>query len=243
VAEISLRGRAVAYTLVRHPRARHVRVTVRPDGVRVSAPPRHPRREVESFLRSRADWVIGHLDSLAAASPPPLADGDLLPLLDGAVELGVRAGSRDRWRFRADDARLAVEVEAPDRVGAVVERWYRSLAAGWFRDRADGRASALGVRYSRLSVRDGRTRWASCSSRGTLSFSWRLMMAPARVGEYVVVHEVAHLVEMSHSPAFWALVERECPGWRADRDWLRRHGRALEMGPAPVRAAREERPR
>jgi predicted metal-dependent hydrolase len=132
-----------------------------------------------------------------------------------------------------------VEVAAPGRVEAVVEGWYRSLAATWLRERADARAAAFGVGYARLGVRDGRTRWGSCSSRGALSFSWRLMMAPARVAEYVVVHEVAHLVEMSHSRAFWALVEREWPDWRADRDWLRRHGRALELGPASIRAARE----
>ncbi len=228
----------MAYTLVRRAGSRHLRVTVRPDGVRVSAPSRQARRDVEAFLRSRSGWVLEHLDRLAATAPPPLADGAVLPLLDGAVELGLRPGVRSRWRFRAEDARLAVEVAAPGDVDRVVESWYRSRAAGWFRARADARAAALGVRYARLSVRDGRTRWASCSGAGTLSFSWRLMMAPARVAEYVVVHEVAHLVEMSHSPAFWSLVEREWPDWRADRAWLRRHALALELGPgaAPARA-------
>jgi predicted metal-dependent hydrolase len=236
VSEIRLDGRTVRYTLVRRARSRHIRITVRPDGVRASAPPGCTRREVEAFLRRRAGWVLHHLDRLAAAAPPPLADGAMLPLLGGAVELGVRHGRRARWRFRDEDARLAVEAPDPSDVDAVVESWYRTLAAGWFRRLADERAAALGVRYARLSVRDGRTRWASCSSAGTLSFSWRLMMAPARVGEYVVVHEVAHLVEMNHSPAFWALVKAAWPGWRADRDWLRRHAPALELGPAATLA-------
>ena len=131
----------MAYTLVRRTRSRHLRVTVRPDGVRVSAPPRHARREVEAFLRSRSGWVLEHLDRLAATAPPPLADGAVLPLLDGAVELGLRPGARSRWRFRAEDARLAVEVAAPGDVERVVESWYRSRAADWFRARADARAA------------------------------------------------------------------------------------------------------
>ena len=89
---------------------------------------------------------------------------------------------------------------------------------------AQSEAMALGVRYSRITLRDQRSRWGSCSSKGALSFNWRLVLAPHDVLDYVVVHEVCHLVELHHGPAFWALVEKRRKGFRESRDWLDQHG-------------------
>jgi predicted metal-dependent hydrolase len=89
---------------------------------------------------------------------------------------------------------------------------------------AQSEAAALGVTYTRLTMRDQRSRWGSCSSKGALSFNWRLVLAPHDVLDYVVVHEVCHLVEHHHGPAFWALVEKRRPLFRDSRDWLDRHG-------------------
>jgi predicted metal-dependent hydrolase len=88
-------------------------------------------------------------------------------------------------------------------------------------------APALGVSYRRIEVRDQRTRWGSCSTIGTLSFNWRLVLAPFDVLDYVVVHELCHLVEPNHSRRFWRLVEKRRPNWRVQRDWLDRHGPEL----------------
>ena len=92
---------------------------------------------------------------------------------------------------------------------------------------ADEEAAALGVSFRRIEVRDQRTRWGSCSTRGTLSFNWRLVLAPLAVLDYVVVHELCHLREPNHSARFWSLVESRRPEWRAHRDWLREHGPEL----------------
>ena len=92
---------------------------------------------------------------------------------------------------------------------------------------AEDEARALDVRYERIAIRGQRTRWGSCSSRGTLSFNWRLALAPLYVLDYVVVHELCHLREPNHSPRFWALVAERRPGWRSERDWLREHGAEL----------------
>ncbi len=92
---------------------------------------------------------------------------------------------------------------------------------------ADQEAPALGVVYERIQVRDQRTRWGSCSSRGTLSFNWRLALAPHEVLDYVVVHELCHLREANHSRSFWSLVETRRPAWREQRRWLREHGAEL----------------
>ena len=92
---------------------------------------------------------------------------------------------------------------------------------------ADEEAPPLGVRYERIQVRDQRTRWGSCSTRGTLSFNWRLVLAPFEVLDYVVVHELCHLREPNHSRRFWGLVESRRPCWREQRGWLREHGAEL----------------
>ncbi len=92
---------------------------------------------------------------------------------------------------------------------------------------AEAEARRLGVTYAALQIRDQRTRWGSCSPRGTLTFNWRLVLAPHAVLDYVVVHELCHLREAKHGPAFWRLVEQARPDYKAPRAWLRRHGHEL----------------
>jgi predicted metal-dependent hydrolase len=92
---------------------------------------------------------------------------------------------------------------------------------------AEEEAARLDVTYERIRIGDQRTRWGSCSARGTLSFNWRLVLAPPDVLDYVVVHELAHLLVPDHSPRFWQLVEQRRPQWRAQRAWLREHGPEL----------------
>jgi hypothetical protein len=110
---------------------------------------------------------------------------------------------------------------------ALTERQGRSAARALVEVLAAPEASALGVSYERIAIRDQRTRWGSCSSRGTLSFNWRLVLAPPEVMDYVVVHELCHLRHPDHSPRFWRLVEERRPGFAAQRTWLREHGAEL----------------
>jgi hypothetical protein len=93
-------------------------------------------------------------------------------------------------------------------------------------------AEKIGVRYGRVSVKDQKTRWGSCSEKGNLNFNWRLMTAPASVRDYVVIHELCHLIEMNHSKNFWQQVSRFCPDHKTCRKWLRDHGRELYKTPS-----------
>jgi predicted metal-dependent hydrolase len=126
------------------------------------------------------------------------------------------ASERRRQQPRLGLERLAVS-ESEARVAA------RELISGL----ADDEAPQIGVTYTRLRIGDQRTRWGSCSVRGTLSFNWRLVLAPLEVLDYVVVHELCHLSVPDHSQRFWRLVERHRPDWREQRAWLREHGAEL----------------
>ena len=225
--QVLVGGRPIPYELVRRPRMRTIRMVVGEGRLRVSCRHSVPVREVEQALREKESWILRHVHLLEQGPPPPLADGDALPLLGGEVELGLMRTGRSVWRFREDDARLTVEVADPEDADAVVGDWYRAVAmhrlGGLVRDRAPD----LGVAVPHLAVRDTRSRWGSCSTAGRVALSWRLVMAPPEVADYVVVHELAHLREMNHSAAFWDVVASVVPDHRAQRAWLRRHGDAL----------------
>jgi predicted metal-dependent hydrolase len=216
--------------VVRHRGARRLTLRVSHAGARLTVPPRTSAREIEAFLRNSSVWVA---DQRARLGPPPapLAAGDRLALLDGELVLAT-GPARRRTTVRRDGRRLVAALGPGAGLDAAVERWYRREAAAVLGARSSALAARLGVEIAALGVRDPRSRWGSCSSSGRLSFSWRLLLAPAAVLDDVVAHEVCHLVRPDHSPAFWELMGRVAPGHRASRAWLHEHGERLHLGPA-----------
>lgn len=110
-----------------------------------------------------------------------------------------------------------------------LENRYKEAARSYIPKRVAYYHAMTGGDYRRIAIRDQKTRWGSCSSKGTLSFNWRLMLAPPAVLDYVVVHELCHLTHMDHSPAFWQTVEAVCPDYRSLRKWLKEHGNELVL--------------
>ena len=155
-----------------------------------------------------------------------------MPYLGGSLELRVserRGRARASVRRRGNVLEVAVDRPGADAVREALEAWYRRRARAEVSARLDAACARSGGSYARLAIRGQRTRWASCSSSGTMSFNWRLLLAPEAVLDYVVEHEVAHLDVADHSPRFWALLESRCPGCREHERWLRRHGAALHL--------------
>jgi predicted metal-dependent hydrolase len=182
-------------------------------------PSRASPRLADALLERHRDWIARRL----AADRPVLG-------LAGAVWLaGERLPVERRpGRPRADlrNGRLVVAGDARGS-GAALASWYRREARAAIGAAVAREAARLDLEPGPISIRDQRTRWGSCSSSGALSFSWRLVLPPRAILDYVVVHELCHLREPKHSRRFWALVDAARPGWRAEAAWLRRHGSEL----------------
>ncbi|EAR52364.1 zinc metallopeptidase-like protein [Oceanicola granulosus HTCC2516] len=210
--------------LRRSARARRLSLRVsRLDGrVTLTLPRGVSEREGLKFARAREEWLRGHLAGIGAGRVARL--GGSVPF-EGR-ELPVRAGAVRGSRL--EDGVLWLP-DQPERAGARIGAFLKTAARDRLAARSDHHAAALGRTYGRITLRDTRSRWGSCSSTGDLMYSWRLVMAPPEVLDYVAAHEVAHLVEMNHSPAFWAVVARLLPDHAAARAWLRDNGSALHQ--------------
>ena len=174
-------------------------------------------RPVEVHIR-RSKRVHGHRIYVRPGLPPELV---VRPRASDA-QIDAALAMHREWLER-QLARLAAPCLGLDRL-TLTEAQGRREAHARILLLVQSEAAALGVTFTRLTLRDQRSRWGSCSSRGALSFNWRLVLAPHDVLDYVVVHEVCHLVEHHHGPAFWELVERRRPHYRGPKDWLDRHG-------------------
>ncbi|HWX45149.1 MAG TPA: SprT family zinc-dependent metalloprotease [Solirubrobacteraceae bacterium] len=214
----------IPYTIRRSTRARRVRVNVHAQArVEVVLPQRAPERAAAAAVAELRPWIERRLREAREALEHVAQRGATVPYLGGTLELVPQAG---RTQVHRRGERLLVPQGDPR---PALERFYRRAARAEVVPRLDRATALAGTPYSGLSIRGQRTRWASCSRGGRMSFNWRLLLAPERVLDYVVWHEVCHLEVLDHSPRFWALVERRWPGWREDREWLRRHGGTLVL--------------
>ncbi|MHA6266232.1 M48 family metallopeptidase [Aliiroseovarius sp. CAU 1755] len=221
---LTLEGQPSVSVLLR-PSSRARRLSLRVsklDGrVTLTVPHGASRREAETFARDRAAWIREHLLNTLPELRPTLGDsipfqGKLHPLVGD-----------DRRAARIVDGRILLPHGDPNQIGVRLEALLKREARDRLAAASDHYAERVGRSFGRISLRDTRSRWGSCSSQGNLMYSWRLVMAPATVLDYVAAHEVAHLVHMDHSPRFWAQVEAICPDYRVPRAWLRANGTEL----------------
>ena len=215
---------SIPYAVRRSSRARRVRINVDAhSGVEVVLPMREPERAAAAAVAELRPWIERRLHEAAAVRRSVLERAGTVPYLGQSLTLVPQQG---RTRVHRRDERLLVP--APDPKPAL-ERWYRRAARAEVARRLDDATAITGRRYCGLTIRGQRTRWASCSAAGAMSFNWRLLLAPEAVLEYVVWHEVCHLEVLDHSPRFWALLRRHCPDYREHARWLRKHGATLVL--------------
>jgi predicted metal-dependent hydrolase len=227
---------SLAYSIRRSDRARYARILVGGEGVEVVLPRRFPLRAVDAFVEQKRPWIERTLRRLAESEVEQpaarLEDGGEVPFLGERLPLVVRVEpgrARPHVAWRGGALRVAVARPGSAAVRDALERWYRRRAREEVTVRLDEAVERTGSAYTSLQIRGQRTRWASCSSSGAMSFNWRLLLAPAEILDYVVEHEVAHLDVQDHSPRFWRLLGERCSRWREHERWLRDHGHALRL--------------
>ena len=233
--ELDGRTHGVAVSENRRTRRLTLRLLAQPkdgDAFKITVPPGTPMAEIDAFLARNRSWAAEQIGG--RPEPVALADGAVVPVRGtptrivhtgpgrGATRLGERAGEA------AGEPVLFVAGERAHLARRVTDflkrEAKRDLHAAVARH-----AAALGVRPRSITVRDTVSRWGSCSTTGALNFSWRIVLAPPEVLDYLAAHEVAHLKEMNHSDRFWALVERLRPGMERERTWLKEHGAGLHL--------------
>jgi predicted metal-dependent hydrolase len=205
-------------------------LTVDEYGLIVSAPWRSTERRITGIIRDAGDWVLRKLAVWSAypCRSPRWSDGEAIKYLGSELRLRLRVSRIATLAIRDDADGLEVALPDPadvDAVRSAVVKWYRRLATSNFTERIGLYASLYGVATPRLFLSNARTRWGSCNVKREIRLNWRLLQAPQMTIDYVVAHELAHLVEMNHSPRFWDLVATACPHHRQARAELDHMGR------------------
>lgn len=251
---IELNGISTPFKLIRVPRRRHVHVLVDDEGdLLVRAPWRYSLDKAVEVIREHGGWVEDTLRSSRASrrQRPALVTGSRLPLLDEQLVLVVRQHAqipllpeiggleepvqkrddllrnssgtvfRRRHRLCAETNRIGAEV-----LRGLLQGWFRQQAARFLPERLDRFTANLGLRPTRVCIRDQKTRWGSCSSDGEISLNWRLVLLPSELADYILIHELCHLRHMDHSPRFWGLVATMAP------DYVIRRERIAALQPA-----------
>ena len=210
--------------LKRSARARRFSLRVsRLDGkVTLSMPVRAREGEALAFLKGNENWLRQTLSAMPGPTVQAVGPGTAIQVEGDPLVLTPASGRG----VRAEGGLLLVP-GSPETMGPRVAAWLKVLARDRLATASSHYAGLVGRRYTSLAIRDTRSRWGSCSPDGRLMYSWRLIMAPPAVLDYVAAHEVAHLVELNHSPAYWRVVTGICPDWKDHRAWLKTHGNTL----------------
>jgi len=216
---IELGGRTIEYRFARR-RRRTLGLSIDAHGLRVAAPLRAPWREIEGFLREKRRWILAKLDEWVRAPKAPLLlgiSGESLPLFGVAHALEVREGARTVHHRPGQLVVCAPRWRALE----TLLRWLKLQALAALMPRAAHFAARLDRPAPPVRLSNARTQWGVCGADGAIRLSWRLVHLEPALADYVVAHEVAHLVELNHSRRFWALVSELYPEWRGARESLK----------------------
>ncbi|GAB6179755.1 SprT family zinc-dependent metalloprotease [Desulfotomaculum defluvii] len=232
---IKLGNQKIFYLLRESNRAKNVNLKITLErGLEVVVPARYPLEYIESLLRDKEEWILQKLSLMSQRIQQK--KGNSLEVRQAVSFLGnsyrlvmVFQQGRPEVELVKDKIIVLLPQDQQDKVAQILENWLRYQARKIILQRLEIAAKKLGIKYNQVFIKDQKTRWGSCSSKRNLNFNYRLVMAPLPVIDYIVAHEICHLVEMNHSKKFWTLVERICSDYKVHRKWLKEHGSELTL--------------
>lgn len=230
-SQLVIDGRTLDVTLNFNARAKRIilRIDKSGGGLVLTVPPGTSMAQAMDFAASQAGWIKARLAE--TGRNVSFAPGETIPVR-GVDHVICHSDKRRTpvWQANCDDTGAVLFVSGQEAHHARrITDWLKKQARADLNSAANTYAGAMGRQVRKISIRDTASRWGSCSSSGALSFSWRLIMAPPFVADYVAAHEVAHLVHMNHSRDFWSLVEQHCPHSKRAKTWLKQNGRQLHL--------------
>lgn len=232
---VNLAGRKVDYSLKTSARAKNLRLKVdMENGLVITVPECFDSGTLDTFLREKQGWILAKLDYFAQLKQSSLAGkqpGWYVLYRGREYRVEVRTEEAAAGAVEVVDDKIVVMLNegSGEDAAVVLECWMKSMARLLINQRIRVLNNVLKLRFNRVAIRGQKTRWGSCSNLGNLNFNWRLVMAPLQVMDYIVAHELLHLIQPNHSKKFWALVESVCPDYKACRDWLKKNGHRLKI--------------
>ncbi|RZA06773.1 MAG: M48 family peptidase [Moraxellaceae bacterium] len=224
-----------AFDVVRSARRRSMSIEISKAQVVVRAPYFVARVDIEKFVREKSSWVQQKLaqqeEQLSALPTYSFANGSYLPYLGEQLILVVhRQPKADVVRYGTQLlVILGSRCRLPDeeQTKRLVCQWYQAQALTLLQLKTDAAVARLGVTYAGVTVKATRSKWGHCTAQGAIQYNWQILLAPEPIVDYLVAHEVSHLIHHNHSPAFWAVVAGLCPDYKNRRAWLKAHGMQL----------------
>jgi predicted metal-dependent hydrolase len=228
--EITLDNQVVSYTLKRSTKAKLIWLDIkRQTGLTVTLPSFYNIKYLQEYLEINAAWIIRNLARYCSEIPaiPELCPrtANTISYLGKSFKVMQIKTCQGAPSVKLEQNQLTVNLRPSDKnlSAPELEQWLKTQASLLINSKVNQFSTRIGVLYNRITIRDQRSRWGSCSCRKNLNFNWRLIMAPEPVLDYVIIHELCHLKEMSHSKKFWTLVSKHCPDWHERRNWLDDH--------------------
>lgn len=227
---VEVLGRALPLAIKENRRATRITLRIEPGGraLKMTVPYGIRRQDVDSFLERHEGWLRDRIARLEAAGHSALVDGGRITIRGVSHRIEHTGRVRGVTEIVDVEGQPVLRVSGlPEQIGRRISAFLKTEARRDLAARVKVHTANVGRTAKSMTLKDTRSRWGSCTHDGALSFSWRIVMAPPEILDYLAAHEVAHLKEMNHGPAFWALCEKLCSETPAARRWLKQHGNAL----------------
>ncbi len=230
---IELDGKKISYTIITSKRARNPFIKIDAEiGLALVKPYGMRLNNVSEIMECKASWILKKLKKynlVNNSGRQHVKDGDSFDLLGTSYRINIGATAKHRPSVirKEGDINIFLSENGNDSPSELLKKWCKKMAREIISSQVQIHAATMDVKYSRISIRDQKTRWGSCSSRKNLSFNWRIIMAPLEIVDYLIFHELCHLIELNHSKKFWAHMSYFCPDFKKRKKWLRIEGLRL----------------